>query len=146
MTLRPGKLPANLDARHVIFITRPNVRLMDYIAENIHGEDLKSKATISKRTARVEFHLFFVPRVSQLCEKHLKIKGVYGSLTNVGALNCPLFAIDNDLLSMELKDTYRLVGIYLLGFFLLLLNFRFLLVANCTLKVTPLACIRPLWH
>lgn len=109
LPLRSGKLP-NIDARHVIFITRPNVRLMDYIAENIHGEDAKTKASKSTTRPRIEFHLFFLPRVSQLCEKHLKIKGVYGSLTNVGDLKCHIFPVDNDLLSMELKDTYRLAA------------------------------------
>lgn len=34
--LRPGRLPVS-DVRNVIFITRPILRLMDMIAENIHG-------------------------------------------------------------------------------------------------------------
>lgn len=34
--LRAGNLPS-FDARNVIFVTRPVLRLMDMIAENIHG-------------------------------------------------------------------------------------------------------------
>ncbi|KAG8266629.1 Vacuolar protein sorting-associated protein 33A [Homalodisca vitripennis] len=61
--LRSGRLPSS-EARNVIFITRPVLRLMDIIAENIHGEE-RSKV-------RREFHIIFAPRKSLLCEKRLK--------------------------------------------------------------------------
>lgn len=100
LPLRSGTL-VDVDVKHIIFITRPNLKLMDFIAENIHNEEkrqLKSKK---------EFHLFFVPKMSMLCEKHLKIRKVYGSFANVGEFKCEIFPVDNDLLSMELKDCYR---------------------------------------
>ena len=53
------------------------------------------------------FHLYFLPRISLLCEKHLKMKGVYGSLVNVGEFRCDFFPVDNDLLSMEIKDAFK---------------------------------------
>lgn len=107
LPLRAGALP-DIDVKHIIFITRPNVRLMDYIADNIHGEDKKlNKSSAKLSRPRKEFHLFFLPQTSQLCAKHLKVKGVYGSLTNVGEFKCDIFPVDNDLLSMELKDTFR---------------------------------------
>lgn len=115
LTLQKGDLP-NINVKHIIFITRPNIKLMDYIADNIHSEDKKSKLS----TARKEFHLYFLPRKSQLCENHLKTRGVYGSLLNVGELKCNIFPVDNDLLSMELKNTYRLVTHHLKKLFFVL--------------------------
>lgn len=102
LPLRSGAL-ADVDVKHIIFITRPNLKLMDFIAENVHNEEKRSVKT------KKEFHLFFVPKMSMLCEKHLKIRKVYGSFTNVGEFKCEIFPVDNDLLSMELKDCYRLV-------------------------------------
>lgn len=101
LPLRSGPLP-DVDVRNIIFITRPNLKLMDYIAENVHSIDKKHKSG-----ARKEMFLYFLPRVSMLCENQLKYKGVYGSFTNVGEFKCDFFPVDNDLLSMELKDTYK---------------------------------------
>lgn len=105
LPLREGTLP-DVDVKHIIFFTRPNLKLMDHIADNIHGEEKKRKKTSGTSVGK-EFHLYFVPRLSQLCEKHLMIKGVYGSLKSVGELKCDIFPVDNDLLSIELNDTYR---------------------------------------
>lgn len=99
--LRAGSLP-DIDVKHIIFITRPNLKLMDHISDNILNEDKKRKQKIRK-----EFHLYFLPKISMLCQQYLKMKGVFGSFTNVGAFNCEFFPVDNDLLSMELKDSYR---------------------------------------
>ncbi|KAJ6636221.1 Vacuolar protein sorting-associated protein 33A [Pseudolycoriella hygida] len=100
LPLRAGSL-TDVDVKHIIFITRPILRLMDYVAENIHHEEKR------KSKAKKEFHLFFVPKMSMLCEKHLKIRQVYGSFTNVGEFKCEIFPVDSDLLSMEVKDCYR---------------------------------------
>lgn len=103
LQLRPGALPS-LDVRHIIFIARPNPKLMDFVADNVHSFDKKHV-----HGARKEFHLYFVPKISMLCEKHLKIKGVYGSFTNIGEFRCDVFPVDSDVLSMELKDVYKYV-------------------------------------
>lgn len=102
LPLRPGALP-DIDVRNIIFITRPNLKLMNSIAENIHSLERRRSAT------QKEIFLYFLPRVSTLCEMQLKNKGVYGSFTHVGEFKCDFFPVDNDLLSMEMKDTFRLV-------------------------------------
>lgn len=101
LPLRAGALP-DIDVRNIIFITRPNLKLMNSIAENIHSLERRSKGASQK-----ELFLYFLPRTSTLCELQLKNKGVYGSFTHVGELKCDFFPVDNDLLSMELKDTFR---------------------------------------
>ncbi|KAF3422754.1 hypothetical protein E2986_11988 [Frieseomelitta varia] len=90
-------IPANIV--NIIFITRPQLGLMDLIAENIHGEEGKRP--------RKEFHLFFVPRKSLLCQKKLQNRGVFGSFTLIEEFKCDLFPFDNDLLSMELSGSFK---------------------------------------
>lgn len=91
----------DIDVKNIIFITRPNQTLMDYIANNIHEEERK------KKISRKEYYLYFVPKRSFLCEKRLQVKGVQGSLAHIGEFKCDFFPFDNDLLSMELKDAYK---------------------------------------
>ncbi|KAL0114024.1 hypothetical protein PUN28_011383 [Cardiocondyla obscurior] len=94
-----GTLTMPLNISNVIFITRPQLELMDLIAENIHGEESKRQ--------RKEFHLFFVPRKSLLCQKKLQNRGVFGSFTLIEEFKCDLFPFDNDLLSMELSGSFK---------------------------------------
>lgn len=77
---------------------------MDCVAENVHSIEKRHKTG-----PRKELFLYFLPRISTLCENQLKLKGVYGSFTNVGEFKCDFFPVDNDLLSMELKDVYKWV-------------------------------------
>lgn len=99
--LTEGPIP-EINVKSVIYITRPTLKLMDYIADNLHCEDKKSN-----KSAKKDFYLYFVPRRSELCEQHLIAKGVFGTLTHVGEFKCNFFPVDNDVLSMELKDSYR---------------------------------------
>lgn len=56
---------------------------------------------------RKEFHLFFVPCKSLLCEKKLQNRGVFGNFTLIEEFPCDLFPFDNDLVSMELNNAFR---------------------------------------
>ncbi|XP_014204862.1 vacuolar protein sorting-associated protein 33A [Copidosoma floridanum] len=93
-----GRLPP-ADVSNVIFITRPHLDLMDFIAQNIHGEEGSRQ--------RKDFHIFFVPRKSLLCEKKLQNRGVYGNFTLIEEFPCDLFPFDNDVVSMEISSAYR---------------------------------------
>lgn len=57
--------------------------------------------------SRKEFHIFFVPCKSLLCEKKLQNRGVYGSFSLIEEFPCDLFPFDSDLVSMELNQTYK---------------------------------------
>lgn len=104
LPLRPGPL-LSIDVKNVIFITRPNPKLMDYIAENILNDNANDRK--SKLALRRDYYLIFWPRRSYLCEKCLKIKGVYGSFTSIEEVKCDFFPVDNDLLSMEYSTVYK---------------------------------------
>lgn len=48
-----------------------------------------------------------MPRKSLLCEKHLEMQGVLGSLKHIAEFACDLFPMDKDLLSMEWPQCYK---------------------------------------
>ncbi|CAH1117079.1 unnamed protein product [Phaedon cochleariae] len=98
--LRPMPLPET-DVDHVIFVSRPKLHLMDYIAQNVHS-DSKTKSG-----SRKQFHLFFVPKKSLLCMERLKHKGVFGSVIMIDEFRCQLFPFDSDVLSMEIAEVCR---------------------------------------
>lgn len=70
-----------------------------YIFQHIYSEEGKRP--------RKEFHIFFVPRKSLLCQKKLQNRGVFGSFTLIEEFKCDLFPFDNDLLSMELSGSFK---------------------------------------
>ncbi|XP_049879104.1 vacuolar protein sorting-associated protein 33A [Pectinophora gossypiella] len=96
--LRPGNLPS-ISVKHIVFIARPKLVLMDLVADYILS--LRSKQSIP-----VEFHLFFVPRKSELCEKHLNNRGVLGNLS-IQEFKCDIFPFDSDVMSLELQNDFR---------------------------------------
>ena len=88
------------DYPNVIFLVRPIVHLMDLLATQIFQSEKE------KVVGRM-FHLFFVPRRSCVCEKHLENKGVYGSLSLIEELPWNFYALDSDVLSMELPEGFK---------------------------------------
>lgn len=96
--LRPGSLPT-ISVNHIIFIARPKLALMDLVADYI-------LSLRSKQSTPVEFHLFFVPRKSELCEKHLKNRGVTANLS-IQEFKCDIFPVDSDVMSLELQNDFR---------------------------------------
>lgn len=64
-SLNGGKLPKS-SVQHIIFITRPKLDQMDFIAQNIQKEE--EGTGFGK-----EFHVFFVPWKSYLCVQKLEV-------------------------------------------------------------------------
>ena len=61
LPLGRGQLPM-CEEQNIIFLVRPKVELMDIIAENIPKKEINK-----------EYHIFFVPRKSFLCEQRLEV-------------------------------------------------------------------------
>ena len=95
--LRAGKLP-EVNAKHIIYITRSKLSLMEKIADNILKEDKKNLSS-------KEFHIVFVPRRSIVCERKLQVLGVYGNFS-FDEYGVELFALDSDVLSMEWETSF----------------------------------------
>lgn len=49
-----------IDVKNIIFITRPNQLLMDYIAANIHAEEKKKKGSSSSSEALVPVSMIHI--------------------------------------------------------------------------------------
>ncbi|KAL0818293.1 hypothetical protein ABMA28_008781 [Loxostege sticticalis] len=96
--LRPGSLPT-ISVKHIVFIARPKLSLMDIVADYI-------VSLRSKQSTPVEFHLFFVPRKSELCEKHLANRGVIFNLS-IQEFKCDIFPFESDVMSLELQNDFR---------------------------------------
>ncbi|XP_039752536.1 vacuolar protein sorting-associated protein 33A [Pararge aegeria] len=96
--LRPGSLPT-ISVKHIIFIARPKLVLMDLVSDYI-------QSLRTKQTSPVEFHLFFVPRKSELCEIHLKNRGVLSNLS-LQEFKCDIFPFESDVMSLELQNDFR---------------------------------------
>uniref|UniRef100_A0A034VX74 Vacuolar protein sorting-associated protein 33A n=1 Tax=Bactrocera dorsalis TaxID=27457 RepID=A0A034VX74_BACDO len=97
------KLDAQIprDASNIIYIVRTHVRIMDIIAEHV-------KKNLDKNR---QFHIFFVPRRSCLCIKHLENLKVYQHFAQVKELEWNFFPLDVDTVSMELPFAFRDVAV-----------------------------------
>ncbi|XP_059050426.1 vacuolar protein sorting-associated protein 33A [Achroia grisella] len=96
--LRPGSLPT-ISVKHIVFIARPKLVLMDLVADYI-------QSLRSKQSTPVEFHLFFVPRKSELCEKHLMNRRVFVNLS-IQEFKCDIYPFESDVMSLELQNDFR---------------------------------------
>ncbi|XP_038056680.1 vacuolar protein sorting-associated protein 33A-like [Patiria miniata] len=106
--LRPGRLPISAGSgqgsmiiQNIIFLVRPRLDLMEIVADAIR------RTEEAAGRFHMEFHIFFVPRKSLMCEKKLTELGVYGTLTTVGEYTLDLLPFDSDVLSMEMEQSFK---------------------------------------
>ncbi|EXX62843.1 Vps33p [Rhizophagus irregularis DAOM 197198w] len=91
--------PLETELKSLIYICRPQLNYMKYIAEHIahHQKDVVSN---------YEYNLFFVPRRTMICERVLEEAGVFGEIT-IGEYHLDLIPFEDDLLSLELDNTFK---------------------------------------
>lgn len=100
--LRAEPLPET-EVKHVIFISRPKLHLMDMIAMNVHTDSQSAR----RNNVKKQYHLFYVPNKSLLCQNRLEHNRMFGSLTYIEEFRCDLFPFDSDLMSMEMPEVFR---------------------------------------
>lgn len=83
------------DCRTIIYITRPNLEHMRFIASQVKSQK-----------QRKDYYIFFVPRRNMLCENILKEENVYEDV-QIGEYHMDLVPFDSDILSMELPNVYK---------------------------------------
>ncbi|XP_032777743.2 vacuolar protein sorting-associated protein 33A [Daphnia magna] len=98
--LKRGRIPS-VSVKNILFITRPEIELMDCIADNLHCEENQG------HSANKEYQLIFVSRRCAVCEQRLKDKGVYGTLTSIDELPIDFYTLDSDVISMELDSIFK---------------------------------------
>ncbi|KAI9285019.1 Sec1-like protein [Umbelopsis sp. AD052] len=85
------------DCKNLIYICRPKLKYMKYIAAQIR----KDRQDTSKR---IEYSLFFVSQRTMLCERILEEEGVLGDIT-LGEFAMEWIPFEDDLISMELDNS-----------------------------------------
>lgn len=85
------------EARSIVFICRTDKQALDMVIEVMK--------TLRAKESGYSFHLFMVPRETQMATQHLRDNKVYDFLT-IREIDMDLIPIDNDILSMELDDAF----------------------------------------
>eukprot|EP01095_Lingulamoeba_sp_RSL-Kostka_P003505 TRINITY_DN1447_c1_g1_i1.p1 TRINITY_DN1447_c1_g1~~TRINITY_DN1447_c1_g1_i1.p1 ORF type:complete len:624 (+),score=182.50 TRINITY_DN1447_c1_g1_i1:123-1994(+) len=91
-----GTCPTNCTS--LIYLVRPTVENMKIIAHQIHDHQSKNQ--------KINYHVVFVPRRTLPCERVLEEEKVYGSI-NFGEYKLDLIPFEDDLLSLELPNSFR---------------------------------------
>jgi len=89
----------NIQCQHLVFICRPKMLNMTYIREIILDH---RKNNINE----IQYYIYFVPRRTMICERVLEDAGVYGDVT-IGEYHLDIVPLDDDLLSMELENSFK---------------------------------------
>ncbi|ORX57239.1 vacuolar protein sorting-associated protein 33A-like protein [Piromyces finnis] len=89
----------NIQCQHLVFICRPKMMNMTYIRDIIldHRQNANNE---------IQYYIYFVPRRTMICERVLEDAGVYGDVT-IGEYHLDIVPLDDDLLSMELENSFK---------------------------------------
>ncbi|KAF0461713.1 Sec1-like protein [Gigaspora margarita] len=96
--------PVETELRSLIYICRPQLNYMRYIAEHIQHH--QNEYLENPLAQKYEYTLFFVPRRTMICQKVLEEAGVFGEIT-IGEYHLDLIPFEDDLLSLELDNTFK---------------------------------------
>ncbi|XP_002010896.3 vacuolar protein sorting-associated protein 33A [Drosophila mojavensis] len=89
------------DVQNIIYIVHTQVKLMDQLATHLKDNNQQGR----------QYYIFFVPRRSCLCIKHLENLDVINAFTHIYELTWNFFPLDSDVVSMEMPNAYRDVSI-----------------------------------
>eukprot|EP00457_Paulinella_chromatophora_P003917 gb/GEZN01003926.1/.p1 GENE.gb/GEZN01003926.1/~~gb/GEZN01003926.1/.p1 ORF type:complete len:658 (+),score=83.54 gb/GEZN01003926.1/:41-2014(+) len=96
--LVPG--PIQTQAKNIMYIVRPQLKLMKLIAQQVH--ELRQADPQTERKYSVQF----VPRKTRLCERVLSDEGVLGDL-ETGEFPLDLVPFDDDVMSLEMSSCFK---------------------------------------
>ncbi|CAG8441010.1 3150_t:CDS:10 [Dentiscutata heterogama] len=92
--------PFETELRSLIYICRPQLNYMRYIAEHIQNH--QNEYLENPQAQKYEYNLFFVPRRTMICQKVLEEAGI-----TIGEYHLDLIPFEDDLLSLELDNTFK---------------------------------------
>lgn len=85
---------------NIVYLVRPNLSLMKVIAKQVHAYLKSGQGT------RCQFHIYFVPHRTVVCEQMLEDEGVL-EYVEIGEYHLGLVPFENDMLSLELDGVFR---------------------------------------
>ena len=98
-----------VDIKNILYIVRPRIQLMKYIAHQIKSftrESEKRKGKVDDDNRPKNFHINMVPRRTLICEKVLEEVGIYGDV-KISEYPLDLIPFDDDIMSMELPYAFK---------------------------------------
>jgi len=87
-------------ADHIVYVSRASLPNMRVVAQQIQYA-LKHSAN------RCQFHIYYIPFHTIICEQILEDEHVLGHITTVGEFNIGLIPLDGDVLSLEMPDMFK---------------------------------------
>lgn len=95
------------DANAIVFICKAEIKVLNLVVKVLNN--LRSKNVflniLSNKQDNLSFHLFLVPRKTQVCVDYLRDNKVIDFIT-IRELEIDMIPIDNDLLSLESSNTF----------------------------------------
>ena len=85
---------------NIVYIVRPNLMYMKMIAKHIKDYNKSGQGT------RSQYHIYFVPHRTIICEQMLEDEGVL-DLVEIGEFNLGMIPYENDLLSLEMDSVFK---------------------------------------
>ncbi|KAL6073863.1 Vacuolar protein-sorting-associated protein 33, variant 2 [Balamuthia mandrillaris] len=86
------------ECKTLIYLIRPKLSFMKCVADHIHEHQREEQ--------KKQYNVFFVPRRTMIAERHLEEEGVYDDVV-IGEYHLDLIPFEQDVLSLELEDSYR---------------------------------------
>jgi hypothetical protein len=83
---------------HIVYFIRPNIEESAFVGKEI--------AAAVRKGVRSQFHVYFVPSRSVVCEQIFEDEGAM-THTSFGEFNLGLVSIDSDIFTMEMSSVFR---------------------------------------
>jgi len=87
------------DCKNIVYLIRPRIRFIRYIADHVQNHQ-------RDQTSLKDYFIFFVPRKTMLCERHLEEEGIHKDV-KLGEFQLDLIPFEKDVLSLEMEDCYK---------------------------------------
>ncbi|CAG8717307.1 3993_t:CDS:2 [Cetraspora pellucida] len=88
------QVPLETEIRSLIYIYRPQILYMKYIAEQIQHH--QNEYVENPNAEKYEYTLFFVPRRTMICQKVLEEAGIFGDILDImNFINCDELSVQN---------------------------------------------------
>ena len=88
------------NADHIVYITRASLENMRAISQQIQH-------ALKTSTNRSQYHIYYIPFHTVICEQILEDEHVLSYITTVGEFSIGLIPLDSDLLSLEMPDMFK---------------------------------------
>lgn len=91
---------ASTTADHIVYVSRASLSNMRMIAQQI-------QYALKNTSNRCQFHIYYIPFHTIICEQILEDEHVLGHITTVGEFSIGLIPLDSDILSLEMPDMFK---------------------------------------